>query len=251
VARAIRANTRLAIVTHASNALGTVQPVSEIAGLCIERGVPLLIDTAQSAGQVPIDMLSWGVSAIAFTGHKSLLGPSGIGGLVISPDLEIASTRFGGTGIESRSLVHTQSYPTRLEAGTLNLLGVIGLSAGLDHLQAEGLEGVHQREMSLCKRLREGLASLPGVVVHSPVPRDGDVPVILCNIEGMVPSDVGAILDADYGVAVRTGLHCAPLVHLDLGTDPKGAVRFSVGFFNTEEEIDLALDAMSEIAGTR
>lgn len=247
VAKTIRPNTRLVICSHASNVLGTVQPVSDIARVCAERGVPLLIDTAQSAGHVPVDMGKWNVSAVAFTGHKALLGPSGIGGLVLSPQLEIKSTRFGGTGVDSRNLMHTQTFPDRLEAGTLNLLGVFGLSAGLDYLVNESLERGHQKEMAMIKRLYAGLSSISRVVIHSPMPAEHDVPVLTCTVRGLAAEDVGAILDGDYGIAVRTGLHCAPLVHADLGTDTNGAVRFSPGRFNTNEDIDRALEAMEAI----
>jgi cysteine desulfurase / selenocysteine lyase len=248
IARAIRPNTRLVVLCHASNVLGTVQPAADAGRICAERGVPLLIDAAQSAGQVPIDMTVWQVSAVAFTGHKSLLGPSGIGGLVLGPDLEVDSTRFGGTGVESSSLIHTQTFPQRLEAGTLNLLGVIGLSAGLDYLQREGMERIHRREMALIGRLQEGLASLPGVTVYGPPAGMRRTPVLACSVEGMEVFDVGAILDGDYGIAVRTGLHCAPLVHADLGILDRGTVRFSTGCFNTDEDIDRAVEAMAAIS---
>jgi cysteine desulfurase/selenocysteine lyase len=247
---AIRPNTKLVVVCHGSQVLGTVQSVQEIARVCARRGVPLLLDVAQSAGQVPIDMQAWGVSAVAFSGHKALLGPSGSGGLVLAPELEIRSTRFGGTGIESHSLRHTQSFPQRLEAGTLNLLGVIGLSLGLEQLGRLGLAESHKREMGLVRRLREGLGSISGVSVLSPPPRDGDLPVLTCNVDGFDPEDVGAILDADYGIAVRTGLHCAPYVHADLGVPTTGSVRFSLGHDNTEEDIERALAAMAQIAAT-
>lgn len=249
VVRALRLNTRLVVVTHASQVLGTVQPVAEIAAACVERGVPLLVDAAQTAGQVPVSLGSWRASAVAFTGHKALLGPAGIGGLVVSPEAEIAPTKFGGTGIDSQSLSHTPSYPHRLEAGTLNLPGIIGLAFGVAAVQQAGLAEAHSSEMRLMRRLREALAALPGVIVHSPEPRPGDVPVLTCNVAGIVPSDVGAILDADYGIAVRTGLHCAPLVHRDLGTlERGGAVRFSAGPFTTEEDIDRAVVAMTAVA---
>jgi cysteine desulfurase/selenocysteine lyase len=247
----IRPNTRLVIVCHASNVLGTVQPVAEIAGICLERGIPLLLDAAQSAGHVPINMSDWGIGAIAFTGHKALFGPSGIGGLILSPELNVRATRFGGTGIESRSLVHTQSFPHRLEAGTLNLAGIFGLSAGLDYLEQKGSGQLWQREMALIQRLHRGLSSAPGVVIHSPPPTEQGVPVLTCNIKGMDSWDVGDILDGDYGIAVRTGLHCAPFVHVDLGTDSTGAVRFSPGPFNTNEDIDQAIEALAAIAASR
>jgi cysteine desulfurase/selenocysteine lyase len=247
--RAIRPNTKLVVLCHGSQVLGTVQSVEKIAAVCTARRVPLVLDVAQSAGQVPIDMQAWGVSAVAFSGHKALQGPSGIGGLVLAPDLEVQSTRFGGTGMDSHSLRHTQSYPQRLEAGTANLLGIIGLSLGLEYLLRLGLEESHDREMALIRRLRQGLASIAGVTVLSPAPRDGDLPLLTCTVDGMDPEDVGAILDGDYGIAVRTGLHCAPFVHHDLGADTTGSVRFSLGHSNTDRDIDKALEAMAHIAG--
>jgi cysteine desulfurase/selenocysteine lyase len=243
----VRSNTRLVIMTHASNVLGTVQPVAETARLCAERGVPVVIDAAQSAGKIPIDMQTWGIAAVAFTGHKSLYGPTGIGGLVAADGFDIRTTRFGGTGIESRSLTHTQSYPHRLEAGTINLLGIVGLSAGLDFIQAEGLDDANQREMALLTRLRDGLAELPDVDFYCAEDLGRHVAVLTANIKGMEPEDVGAILDGDFDIAVRVGLHCAPLVHEDLNTSPRGGVRFSLGRFNTNEDIDRTLAAMRKI----
>ena len=245
----LRPNTRLVVMTHASNVIGTVQPVAAIAALCASRGIPLVVDAAQSAGQVPIDMTAMGISALAFTGHKSLYGPSGIGGLVVMPSLEVATTRFGGTGMDSASLVHTQAYPLRLEAGTLNLLGVLGLGEGLDFVTALGVAGTRARETTLLTRLRDGLALLAGVTLYR---ADGDladrVGVIAANVDGVHPQDVGAILDGDYDIAVRVGVHCAPLVHRDLGTIDRGAVRFSLGAFTTEADVDAAVEAMRAIA---
>ena len=244
----LRPNTRLVVMTHASNVLGTVQPVAEIARRCAARGIPLVVDAAQSAGQVPIDMAALGLSALAFTGHKSLYGPSGIGGLVVMPSLEVATTRFGGTGMDSASLVHTQAYPLRLEAGTLNLLGVLGLGEGLDFVESKGVAELHAREGALLARLRAGLRAIDGVTLYR---ADGDltdrVGVLACNVPGVHPQDVGAILDGDFDIAVRVGVHCAPLVHRDLGTIDRGAVRFSLGAFTTEADVDAAVEAMRAV----
>jgi cysteine desulfurase family protein len=251
VARAIRPQTQLVVLTHASNVLGTIQPIEAIGSLCLERNVPLVIDAAQSAGVVPIDISAWGVSALAFTGHKSLLGPTGIGGLVLRRSLEVQSTRFGGTGIDSQELIHTQTYPHRLEAGTLNILGIIGLMAGLDYLLAQGMESILLRERALARRLWEGLAGLERVKLYGANHWERRLGVVLANIEGMIPADVGAILDADFGIATRVGLHCAPLVHQRLGTGRAGGVRFSLGPFNTPEQIDETVEAVKKIAQYR
>ncbi len=251
VARAIRPETEFVLLTHASNVLGTIQPVEAIGALCRERGVPLIIDAAQSAGLVPINLSAWKVSAMAFTGHKSLLGPTGIGGLVMSRGFDVQTTRFGGTGIDSQEPVHTQTYPHRLEAGTINFLGVLGLMAGLDYLAARGMEAILEEERSLTRRLWEGLAELKGVKLYGDDCLDRRLGVILANVEGMTAADVAAILDGDFGIATRAGLHCAPLVHQRLGTGREGGVRFSVGPFNSEEEVDRAVEAMAVISHSR
>jgi len=247
VAGAIRSHTRLVIVCHASNVLGTIQPVADIGRICAERDVPLLIDAAQSAGVIPIRMTDWHIAAVAFTGHKSLLGPTGIGGLVLGPELEIQTTRFGGTGVDSKSLIHTQTFPHRLEAGTINLMGIIGLSAGLDYVMSEGLASIHGREMDLLTRLRDGLSGIDCIQRYAMDDLSDHVGLMTLSVDGMDPEDVSAILDGDFGIAVRSGLHCAPLVHETLGTYPQGGVRFSLGPFNTPEEIDRAIEAMAAI----
>jgi cysteine desulfurase family protein len=247
----IRPNTRAVVMCHASNVLGTVQPIAEVARRCAAHGVALVVDAAQSAGQVAIDMTAQGIDALAFTGHKSLYGPSGIGGLVLRPGIDVATTRFGGTGAGSGSLVHTQAYPLRLELGTLNLLGVIGLTLGLAFVEGLGLEALHRREMALLARLRDGLAATPGISLYGAADLERHVPVLTTNVAGVDPQDVGAILDGDFGIAVRVGVHCAPLVHRDLGTAARGAVRFSLGAFNTARDIDTAVAAMRTIAALR
>jgi cysteine desulfurase family protein len=248
VARAITSKTRFVILNHGSNVLGTVQPVEQIGTLCKERGVPLILDVTQTAGILPIDMRKWGVSAVAFTGHKSLYGPTGIGGLVLNRNLDVRTTRFGGTGLDSDSLIHSQDYPHRLEAGTINLLGVIGLSSGIRYLEKVGLEKLYAQEMSLTKRLRDGLSSLKKVRLYCAQSLENHLPLLSCNIQGMDPEQVSAILDGDFGIATRAGLHCAPLVHQDLGTSPLGGVRFSLGCFNTLEEIEQVVEAMASIS---
>ncbi len=247
IGAALRPETRLVVVTHASNVLGTIQPIAEIGAICRKHGVPLLIDTAQSAGLVPIAMAEWDVQGLAFTGHKSLLGPTGIGGLVISPEIDPRPTRYGGTGIDSESPFQPQDYPSRLEAGTINLLGILSLDQCLDYLatrQAAHLE----EEMRLIRRLIAGLQHLARVRLFPADLGAARLPLISCGVDGVSSQDVGAILDGDFDIAVRTGLHCAPLVHTDLGTLAAGTVRFSPGPFTTDAEIDRAILAMSRIA---
>ena len=248
IARAVRPNTQFVLLTHASNVLGTIQPVEAVGTICRERGVPLIIDTAQSAGIVPISLSAWGVSAMAFTGHKSLLGPTGIGGLVLNRGFDVRTTRFGGTGIDSEDPIHTQTYPHRLECGTVNFIGILGLMAGLDYLESQGMEATLEKERAMARRLWQGLAEIPRVKLYGTDCLERRLPVILANVEGMIPADVGAILDGDFGIATRVGQHCAPLVHQRLGTGKAGGVRFSLGPFKTSEDIDLALDAMRKIA---
>jgi cysteine desulfurase family protein len=248
IASSITSKTRFVILNHGSNVLGTVQPVERIGALCKQREVPFILDVTQTAGILPIDMRKWGVNAVAFTGHKSLYGPTGIGGLVLNRNLNVRTTRFGGTGVDSDSLIHSQDYPHRLEAGTINLLGVIGLSSCIRYLETVGLEKLYAQEMSLTKRLRDGLSSLKKVRLYCTQSLENHLPLLTCNIQGMDPEQVSAILDGDFGIATRAGLHCAPLVHQDLGTSPSGGVRFSLSFFNTLEHIDQVLEAMASIS---
>jgi selenocysteine lyase/cysteine desulfurase len=162
--------------------------------------------------------------------------------------LDIKASRFGGTGVDSKSLVHTASYPHRLEAGTVNLMGIMGLSAGIDYIMERGVAAVHRQEIILLERLKNGLSELEGVDMYCADDLSRHLAVLSTNVNGISSADVGAILDGDFNIAVRVGLHCAPLVHHDLGTTHKGMVRFSLGIFNTQEEIDLAVKAMASLA---
>ena len=247
-----RDNTRLVVVNHASNVIGTVQPVKEIGRLCRERGIPFLIDASQTAGKIPIDIQELNVDIVAFTGHKSLLGPTGIGGLYVEEGIEIRHTRAGGTGVRSAVRRHLDEYPWRLEYGTTNVVGVAGLSAGLLWLQEKGLDEVHRHEMALATRLRDGLRGIEGVIGYCQDNLTDHIAVLVFNVEGVEASNTGTMLDVEHGVACRTGLHCAPLVHEGIGTSViHGAARFGVGPFNTETDIDRALDGVREIAANR
>ena len=250
----IKPSTRLVIMTHASNVCGTVQPAAEVGALCRRRGVLFLLDSAQTAGLIPVDMTALQADVVAFTGHKSLLGPPGTGGLVVGPEVDIRSTRWGGTGVRSAQEEHPGEFPWRLEAGTLNTVGIAGLAAGLDWITARPMDSILDHERRLAEKFLAGCALLEKVRVHGggstgPGLLDPDsLPVISVTVAGRSPEEIGLFLDTDWNIAVRTGLHCAPLAHEALGTAPEGSVRFSFGPFNTDRDVDAALEAMEHLA---
>lgn len=246
-----RANTKVVAINHASNVIGTVQPVAEIGRLCHERGALLVVDASQTAGKIPIDVTAMHIDLLAFTGHKSLFGPMGIGGMYVREGVTVRQTRAGGTGVRSAVRHHLEEYPYRLEFGTPNLPGIAGLHAGVEWLQQHAPHAIHEQEMRLARGLRDGLAQIEGVTLYCQDDLTDHIAVLAFNIDGMEASDVGMMLDVDHQIACRTGLHCAPLVHEQLGTAAHGAVRFSVGPFNTEEEVKTAVGAVQEIAHLR
>lgn len=250
IRKAIRHDTKLVIVNHASNVIGTCQPIREIGEICHERGVFFAIDASQSAGVVPIDMKAMNVDAVCFTGHKSLFGPTGIGGICVREGAEIFNTRWGGTGVKSAQRTHLEEYPYRLEAGTLNTIGIAGLLAGQDFIESRGgAKGIYEHEMKLMKRLWNGFREIDRVILYCAETLDNHIPVLSMNIDGFEAGNTGTMLDVDYNVATRTGLHCAPLVHEGIGTmQIHGTVRFAIGPYNTEEDIDAAIHGIKEIA---
>jgi cysteine desulfurase family protein len=249
IRRRVRPNTRLVVVNHASNVIGTLQPVAAIGRICRERGVTFLIDASQTAGKIAIDLEAACIDVVAFTGHKSLMGPTGIGGLYVRDGVEIRHTRAGGTGVKSAQRAHLDEYPYRLEYGTPNLLGIAGLHAGVTWLLQRGIDTVHNEEMRLTARLRDGLRALDGVELYCQDDLADHIGVLAFNVAGFEAADVGTLLDVDHNIACRTGLHCAPLVHEQVGTAARhGAVRFSVGPFTTDAQIELAIGAVAEIA---
>ena len=248
IKKKIKANTRLVLVNHASNVIGTIQPLEAIGRICRELGVPFAIDASQSAGKIPIDIEQYYIDVIAFTGHKSLLGPTGIGGLYVRDGVEIRHTRAGGTGVRSAVRMHLDEYPYRLEYGTGNVVGIAGLHAGLKWIEAKGMDKIHNHEMKLARMLRDGLCELDGVSLYCQEDLADHIAVISFNIDGMEALNVGILLDGEYDIACRTGLHCAPLLHEQLGTAQiGGAVRIGIGPFNTEDHIRAAIDAIGEI----
>lgn len=250
--KAIRPNTRFAVINHCSNVIGTIQPVAEIGKICKEAGILLVVDSSQSAGAIPIDMKAMYIDVVVFTGHKCLMGPTGIGGSYVMEHVPVRYTRFGGTGVRSAQRTHLEEFPYRLECGTLNIIGVAGLNAGVKWVLEQGIEKLHDQEIKLWDKLRMGVQKIDNVTTYCADSPENQNPVLSLNIKGFEAGDVGTMLDVDYNIACRTGLQCAPLVHQGLGTDKiHGTVRLSPGAFTTEEHIDIAIQAIDEIAALR
>jgi cysteine desulfurase / selenocysteine lyase len=249
VSRHFKSNTRVVALNHASNVIGTVQPVAEIGRRCRERGIRLVVDASQTAGKVPIDVQAMCIDVLAFTGHKSLMGPTGIGGLCIQNDVVIKHTRAGGTGVRSAQRTHLDEYPWRLEYGTPNIMGIAGVHAGVQWILKKGLHEIEAHEMRLMRLLVDGLRNIPGVRLYCQDDLANHIAVMIFNVEGFDAGNTGTILDVDHNIACRTGLHCAPRVHEQLGLDTiDGAVRFGIGPFNTDEHIAAAINAVREAA---
>ena len=243
-----KSNTRLVVVNHASNVVGTVQPIEAIGRMCKEADITFAIDASQSTGKVPIDMKAMNIDIVAFTGHKSLLGPTGIGGLCVREGIEIRHTRAGGTGVKSAQHRHLDEYPYRLEYGTVNVQGVAGLHAGLQWILDKGVSTIHNQEMALTHKLRDGLAAIEGVKLYCQEDLRDHIAVLSFNIVGLQALDTSTMLDGEFNIACRSGLHCAPLVHEHLGTDKiGGSVRLSIGPFTTDAHIEKVIEAVSQI----
>lgn len=251
IKKAIKKNTKLVIVNHGSNVSGVVQDLKAIGAICKEAGVPFAVDSAQTAGVIPIDMPECNISFLTFTGHKALFGPTGSGGICVADDADIRITLVGGTGVRSAHPYHLEEYPYRLEAGTLNMMGIAGLFAGLDWIAARGMASIYDHEMKLLKMLQDGFAQIKGITMWGTTKLENRVATLSVSVANYDAADVGTILDVEYGILTRTGLHCAPLIHEHYGTAPRGTVRFSIGPFNTEEHIQAAIKAVAEIAADR
>jgi cysteine desulfurase family protein len=247
VRKAITPRTRLIALTHASNVLGTVQPAADVGRIARERGLLLLVDAAQTAGVIPIDVQAMSVDLLAFPGHKSLLGPTGTGALYVGPRAQVRAWREGGTGGDSSSETQPRELPYFLEGGTPNVLGVAGLAAGVKYVQERGLEQIHAHEVALTERLWRRLDEIGGYEVFGHRDMSRRVGTLSFRSEAYSAGDLGGILDYDFDVAVRPGLHCAPYIHRSLGTFPDGTVRVSPGPFSTEEDINHLARALAEI----
>ncbi|MFC4077242.1 aminotransferase class V-fold PLP-dependent enzyme [Salinithrix halophila] len=244
---AIRPSTRLIAITHASNVTGAVIPVKEVAEIARRHGVPSLVDAAQTAGILPIDVQEWGIDLLAFPGHKGLFGPQGTGGLYVSPEFPLKPLFQGGTGSKSEELEHPVTRPEGFESGTLNTPGIAGLGEGIRFLEGTGLESIHQREMVHAEAIRSGLESMERVRLYPPL--RFELPVLSFNIEGIESTEAAVLLDQHFEIAVRGGYHCAALAHRTNETAGSGTLRVSPGYYNTDKEIQTFLQAVDEIAG--
>ena len=249
VEKLIRPNTRLVIMAHGSNVCGAVQDAQAVGQICKKHNIPFALDAAQTAGHIDIDFEKWGLSALVAPGHKGLLGPSGIGVLLLRDDFakQLDPLIAGGTGSASDSEYLPSYLPDRFESGTPNLPGIYGLAASMEFLMAEGLEKLHAHEMQLCKRFLEGLKDIPNVNVCGPQGLENRVGVISLDFVGQDNAEVAYRLETEFGILTRCGLHCAPSAHKTLDTFPRGTVRFSLGFASTAEDVDGALAAIRQI----
>ncbi|MCI0639468.1 MAG: aminotransferase class V-fold PLP-dependent enzyme [Gemmataceae bacterium] len=247
ICEAVTPKTRLVALTHASNVLGTVQPVPEVGRIARERNLLFLVDAAQTAGVLPIDIQDMCIDLLAIPGHKSLLGPTGTGALYVGSRASVGAWREGGTGGDSASETQPREFPYFLEGGTPNVLGVAGLTAGVRWVQEKGMEQIHNYETALIERLRLRLDELGGLEVFGHSDPSRRVATLSFRCEALPAAELGGILDQAFDIAVRPGLHCAPYVHRSLGTFPEGTVRVSAGFFNTTQDIDQLAQSLQEI----
>lgn len=246
VEAALQPNTRLVAVLHASNVLGTILPIAEIGAICRRYGILFLVDAAQTAGAVPIDMEAMNIDLLAFAGHKGLHGPHGTGGLVVRPGIELETWIEGGSGILSRPETMPEELPARLEAGTQNAAGIAGLLAGVRFVLEQGVDRIRAHEMEMTGLLIEGFRAIPDLTILGPDDLGQRTAVVSVTVEGYFPDQLAAVLDKVFGVATRAGLHCAPQAHRTAGTLECGALRFSPGYFTTAEEIAYAVDALQQ-----
>ncbi|MFP3391517.1 aminotransferase class V-fold PLP-dependent enzyme [Brevibacillus sp. SIMBA_040] len=247
-AKAIQPNTRLLVVSHASNLTGVILPVAELGKLAKERGITFLVDASQSAGVLPIHVEEMHIDMLAFPGHKGLYGPQGTGGLYVHNDIDLVPLIHGGTGSQSEAIEQPTTRPDRYESGTVNTVGLAGLQAGVSFVMEKGVENIHQHEWDLVKQTIAQLQEIPGVQVYGPGIETERVGVVAFNVGEVDASEVSFILDQQYGIATRSGYHCTPLGHQTAGTEQRGAVRASFGIFNSDKDVEALIDAVKEIS---
>jgi cysteine desulfurase family protein len=248
LSKSIREKTRLIVTAHASNLLGTLMPIEKIGEIAKEHGCLLLVDAAQTAGIIPIDVQKMNIDMLAFPGHKALYGPQGTAGLYVHPTIDLVPLIHGGTGSKSEEIDQPSTRPDRYETGTPNTVGIAGLNAALKFIHRTGLEEIHNREQKLIEQILQGLLQTPNVEVYGLRTIEERVGVIAFNVKGLDASEVAFILDQQYGIAVRSGYHCTPLGHMTARTTSMGAVRASVSYFTSNEEVDKFLQAIKELS---
>lgn len=247
--RLVTPGTRAVVVTHASNVTGNEVDIARVAAMAHAAGALVIVDASQSAGTAHIDMRAMGLDVVCFTGHKGLMGPQGTGGLAVAEGIDMAPWAMGGTGVHSFDALQPLEWPTRLEAGTLNGHGIAGLSAGLDFIEAQGgVEAIAAHERSLAERFLAGVREIPGIALYGAFDQPMRSAIVSLNVGDIDSAEISDALMQGWGIATRPGAHCAPLMHRALGTERQGIVRFSFGYFNTDEEVDTAIDALRDLA---
>lgn len=248
VEKAIKANTRAIVCTHASNVTGTIMPIKEIGLLARNKGLTFVVDSAQTAGTHNIDVNDMNIDILTFTGHKGLMGPQGVGGFYIRDGVALRQMREGGTGSMSESLIQPDILPDKYESGTPNTPGIAGLAAGLKFIKEKGIDNIRKHEEEITRYFMQKASEIEDIILYGPTPTENHAPVVSLNIKGKTSAEVSFTLDNDYNIATRPGLHCAPLAHKTIGTFDQGTVRFSFGYFNTIDEVNKAIEALRSIS---
>ena len=245
---AVKENTKAIICTNGSNLTGNYVDVKRVGEIAKRKGVLFVVDASQTAGVYPIDVQEMNIDILCFTGHKSLLGPQGTGGMYVKPGLQLKPLKSGGSGVLTYSKKHPEDMPTALEAGTLNGHGIAGLGAAVEYLEKEGIDNIRARELEHMWKFYHGVKDIPGIKVYGDFETEIRCPIVTLNIGDYDSSEVSDELLMTYGISTRPGAHCAPLMHEALGTVDQGAVRFSFSHYNTDEEIEIAINAIKELA---
>lgn len=245
---AVKPNTKAIVITHVSNLTGNITDLESVSSFAKKHDLLLVTDASQSAGVLPLNVEKLGIDVLCFTGHKGLLGPQGTGGIYVREGVEIQPLKVGGSGVHSYDKNHPSQMPAALEAGTLNAHGIAGLHGALEYLKETGIETIRQKEMELLKYFLEGVREIEGITLYGNPELEHRVATVALNIRNYDSGEVADLLWEEYEIAVRSGAHCAPLMHNALGTKEQGAVRFSFSHYNTKEETDIAIRALREIA---
>lgn len=247
IKKAIKKNTKLIVITHASNVTGNLMPIGKVGKIAKENNITFMVDAAQTAGTCEILVEKLNIDLLAFTGHKSLLGPQGTGGLYIREGLEIEPSRQGGTGSNSESESHPNFLPDKFESGTPNTVGLAGLGAGVEFIQKKGIKNIFEYKKDLTNYLIDKLQEIDEINLYGLLSKDMQIPLVSFNVNKIEPSEVSYILDQAFNIMSRAGLHCAPCAHRTIKTFPSGTIRFSLGYFNTKEEVDISIQALKHI----